>query len=119
MMNALEKYLFGEEQWKERFIDLAQNDWGVLCGHIYRYVAYLSGQVSRKSGLVFREYLVIDLDNEIKRVIVSKPYGEEHTFEKDGKIVDIRGVKRHNLRSIYGFFYTLNQIIENEGKSNG
>ena len=118
MMNSVERYLYGEkEQWKENQIDRAQNENTQLCGRVYRFVAEVSSQVSRRSNLVFRECLVIDLNNQIKRVVIAKPLGDQFTFEEHGRVFDVRGVHKRTLKNLYAFFYTLNQIKENEGNN--
>lgn len=116
MMNAVEKFLFSKEHWMENYISMMQNDATTLCGRVFRFVSLVGSSVNKSKTVIFGEFLVIDLENKIKKIIVRMPYGDKYTFSKDGSIVQERGVKRHSLKSLYAFFYTLNQIMENEEK---
>lgn len=117
MMNAVEKFLFSKDHWMENYINTMQNDATTLCGRVYRFVSLVGSSVNQGKTVIFGEFWVIDLENKIKKIIVRKPFGDQYTFSKDGVIVQERGVKRHSLKSLYAFFYTLNQIKENEGKN--
>lgn len=119
MMNAVEKFLFSKEYWMDNYIDKSQNDATTLCGRVYRFVSLVGSAVNKSKTVIYGDFWVIDLENKIKKIVVRKPFGNQYTFSKDGVIVQERGVKRDSLKSLYAFFYTLNQIKENEGKNNG
>ena len=108
MMNAVEKYLFGNsESCMKKALYRFQNDFTSVAGKLVRIAAIIQINDNIKTGYRHVNFLVIDLDDKVKIITVKVRMGE---MADKGEIVKEVKLSVAHLKPIYALFHMLGQI---------